>query len=658
MKQPEYNATAIKPHKDEGLSGWFTRVAWHVGVVSANALVRAMGIKSRPHYSLRDDDLSLVAEQTGIEVDVLKAINPRLKHPDPAFNLALRYRDHRQPICPDCVLEHGYARAIWSNPMAPVCARHKRRLIDTCPHCLAPLKTDAPNLLTCGVCFGQLKNAQVIAASTIHCELAAFISGDTPAGELLPPGLTEPKRFDALLDHIFGMGLSVGVRRGKRVACQSVAEAIDRVSEVAEVLQDWPNGLHTATERLIELRGRASSGVNTLTGGWFSSVCRQFPEPHFAWFRRAQAQYLIEHHPTLVNRRTRQLMHDVTGESVWVTVTEAAALLNTRASALRTSLELGQIPGRVIEGGTSNSSFLMQRSTVRALQQEKGKWLDNTALRALLGTGKVQTQRVLASKLIRIRENNEQGWLGHLRFHAEDARDLLNRLFSTCRHLPVTPITQLRSLADFEVVKGRTEADVIRIYECVLSGRVKPYAEDPSQIGINRYLFWVPELLESLPKELPEATVSAGEAAFWLGIKGDDLVRMARGGRIRAQRIGSGQGYMTTFAINDLLQFAIDNIALARMANDFETTSTALEKRLQALGCRVESTPRKDGVRTALTVSAQDVFAALLAIPPELFDVIRSRIRLIDFDGQRFTPNAASDLAQDPMGSSPTLTEQ
>lgn len=59
-----------------------------------------------------------------------------------ARDVSRRIRVNSVPICPDCVRERPYAINVnWRIPIAPICAKHKVVLVDTCTRCGESLRT-------------------------------------------------------------------------------------------------------------------------------------------------------------------------------------------------------------------------------------------------------------------------------------------------------------------------------------------------------------------------------------------------------------------------------------------------------------------------------------------------------------------------------------
>jgi DNA-directed RNA polymerase subunit RPC12/RpoP len=79
---------------------------------------------------------------------------------------------HLQAVCPSCLLESGYALASWEYVQAPVCLRHKVRLVDRCGDCGTSIKLDRKRLLACESCGHLLGRARVTPVDDQQLEAA------------------------------------------------------------------------------------------------------------------------------------------------------------------------------------------------------------------------------------------------------------------------------------------------------------------------------------------------------------------------------------------------------------------------------------------------------------------------------------------------------
>jgi hypothetical protein len=77
-----------------------------------------------------------------------------------------------QAVCPTCLLETGYALACWEFVQAPVCLRHRVRLVDHCDSCDTPIKLDRTKLLTCEGCGHALGRVEAAPVDELQLEAA------------------------------------------------------------------------------------------------------------------------------------------------------------------------------------------------------------------------------------------------------------------------------------------------------------------------------------------------------------------------------------------------------------------------------------------------------------------------------------------------------
>lgn len=55
----------------------------------------------------------------------------------------------RPQLCPICIADRGYSKAVWDLTVVCACSEHQCLLIDACPHCLKPIQWMRPQIGSC-----------------------------------------------------------------------------------------------------------------------------------------------------------------------------------------------------------------------------------------------------------------------------------------------------------------------------------------------------------------------------------------------------------------------------------------------------------------------------------------------------------------------------
>ena len=126
-------------------------------------------------------------------------------------------RSTRSQVCPQCLDEEGYAKAIWELSLSTVCTVHRVRLVDTCESCARSLSWRRPTLTECwcGLDFRTSKTEEVASVELEFNQLllarlddVMFRAEDRLLGALGTLGL------NALLRLVWSAGIKSAMPKG------------------------------------------------------------------------------------------------------------------------------------------------------------------------------------------------------------------------------------------------------------------------------------------------------------------------------------------------------------------------------------------------------------------------------------------------------------
>ncbi|RZT91733.1 TniQ protein [Advenella incenata] len=233
----------LKP--DESGNGYALRMTEANGI-QFSQLARSMA--SLGHRYLPNEAAGKIAYLFGGNpIDVGKAIPKTYREKGHVFTvfkdciLTRPYHVRKSwiQVCPLCLLEAGFAQAVWELSLVTACPRHCIRLLDHCPKCFRKLTWRRPNLLECN-CGKSLADsdlelaskAELWLSSTVFCHLSGArmrLEKEFPYSFLA--GLS----LDILLRLIRALGISRGIepisdfKPGKLTRVLSSNEAVQVV---------------------------------------------------------------------------------------------------------------------------------------------------------------------------------------------------------------------------------------------------------------------------------------------------------------------------------------------------------------------------------------------------------------------------------------------
>lgn len=271
------HALGVTPYPDESLVGFLFRLARRRRLSTIRPLMSASGIVNLTTQP-SGQQLRALAEVASLEVGQLEAIT--YGPPNPAIGLfrgiplpsnVFDARGNAQRrVCPDCLREGPYHRAIWDLTFISVCPVHRKVLMDTCRRCGQPLRWLGSDLTRCGHADeGDLSKAVAECVSEADVRATRAVHGllgeeryaaDAEKVRALPP--FRDLADNHIVEFLYRLGLEAIGSRPKIFSTEQTGElawsahlALNRGLEVAE---QWPDGFF---EALDNMRRRSASTV-------------------------------------------------------------------------------------------------------------------------------------------------------------------------------------------------------------------------------------------------------------------------------------------------------------------------------------------------------------------------------------------------------------
>lgn len=258
----------ITPYPDESLVSFIFRFARRRRLLSGPAFARSVGFEwltNRP----RPDWLAVLAEASEVPLEQLEAIS--FGPPDSVVcelrgrRIRAKFLDHRgaaeRKVCPACLREASYHRAIWDLSFISACPHHSALLVDECS-CGQPLRWGGSDL-TRNRCEKRCDLTRIgapsVGAGDIEGAKAAAgllgdeeFSGEAARVRALPPheGLEDGE----IVDFLYRLGLeSVGGRK-KIFSVEDVGElawtAHELLNHGIAASSQWPAAFYAILDAM------------------------------------------------------------------------------------------------------------------------------------------------------------------------------------------------------------------------------------------------------------------------------------------------------------------------------------------------------------------------------------------------------------------------
>jgi hypothetical protein len=262
----------LEPIPDESLTGYIFRLASYRRLTSARALAAECGFDrftDQPQLAW----LEALAQTSGVEVHKLAAISMGPFDYQYSWWRGQRFRrrllnrrsvaDRR--LCPQCMSELEYHRAVWNLKYIAACPIHRCLLIDMCAVCDAPLRWQGRSLSRCP-CDADLRKVTSPLVSDIDAETTGAVYGllGDPHFQAAADRMRAMPPFQGLLgsdiaEFLFRLGV-------ERLGGGRKAFATENLGELAweahvalrlglEAVVDWPVAFMREIDAMRDRRG-------------------------------------------------------------------------------------------------------------------------------------------------------------------------------------------------------------------------------------------------------------------------------------------------------------------------------------------------------------------------------------------------------------------
>lgn len=466
-----------QPYPEESIFSWIVRVAESNLVPSPWHLFKLVGFSEGEMKTTRIDT-SRLWHLVSDDKKVLDA----LKYTDGegyAFRgqpINVRDIDIKRPrICPDCVLENGYASAHWDLELTSCCHVHGRRLVDLCPACKKRLTWFRPSLLNCQ-CGASLVETHFLKVS--HDEIAlnqllyrVAFQRQTKDDETNPAFAIlagVPLRY--FLRFVTALGILS--RHGHLLLDKRNRPPIEELmGAAAQVLSSWPDNFHGFLKHLLSRPIRAKQERVGVLGciNDFSSAMLEKAEDrrHGSFFRTEIRKFLAYTWDGPIDPRIVRSLMDEGLVPRWIPLRMAADQLGIDWRTLTEVMKRGLIQFRTEP--TLRSNKIMVRSS-----DVIPDWFSPTEL---LGIREAAKQIGLPVSVLReLRNSGEyvQSYFGanSISFAQRDLTNLKNRIL-TCKHYEPSDPDHVVSLRSVMQMKFRNTSAKFEVVCAIIRGDIR-----------------------------------------------------------------------------------------------------------------------------------------------------------------------------------------
>jgi hypothetical protein len=511
-------------------------------------------------------------------------------------------RPSTRAVCPLCLREAAYHRAVWFVYALPVCAVHGAWLIDHCPNpkCRRTLSWTGFAVHRCGAreCRHDLLDASV------HYSEPELLGGITAIhrllhGENLDTPLGMPVGEAVTVAFILGQ-IAFGFERETRPP-GFIRRHLRQIPEFMNVgwraLDDWPNGFHALLDRL---RTRASEragkdGLRKAFGTLSLRVYGWAREPWGGPIGQAFGDYVAAQSDLATTANTlRRYAPGADLRYSYVSLTEGQKLLNIGPATLQAIAERRDM--YILPPRGSGTPALLRADTLQELRREMQDFLLPEEARVLLGVGRRVAHQLEDAGLVRCVPEPERVMASHP-YRRSDLEALISscvgraprRTRAQADELGVTKLTRA-------VAPGRS---VVDICWALVERRLRSVTTVSEDRGLMRLRLRLSDVERVLPAQ--RQTLSIVEAALQLGTNYEGLHVWAHRGflkTVRSPRRGERGLRITAEAWVEFRQQYVTGGELGKLFG--QEGNFQLSRHLRFLGVLPVSGPGTDSCKVSL----------------------------------------------------------
>lgn len=519
--------------------------------------------------------------------------------------------------CPVCLQHRKYWRFEWEIMFFDACPEHQVWLMDRCDECNQRLTWKRHELLRCN-CGASLVSQRAASCPSAMVRLCSALSnliieveGEPPLSICAAMSLMQLQRFIRFLG-TYGDPM-VGLTPKKPKDCDCLSTSWQLTSLAAEILEQWPKSFYALLDRM--LNSRAATGAGRLSGrfgNFYALLYRAFPEAEFDFMRSEFESYVAENWQGSFGRRNRRLFERLHTKMSWIPALHARNSLGVSNRRLKELMHEGRIRGEERQAESGRKFFVVSRLDIDEEAKKLGSELDMAAAAALLNLKKMRFASILPMLIPEARRTGGTGCPWAI------PRKTIDELLNINQTIP-----EAKDVGSDEVSLGYLlrywswgDNTIAQFLRETLDGAMTPLARIENQRGITGWIFSKSRIQQwyQTTHQKPTNTLSVREVATRLSIKQEVAYFLVRSKMIKAVMTSKERIKEWRVHPDELEGFAENYVFGRDLAENLNTTSTALVKDLSTLGISPICGPKVDECRQIIFIRSIELADAMEAI--------------------------------------------
>jgi len=589
------------PSNDESLIGYLRQLALRNGYNGWHDLVAAF--ECRPTKRAIDQHALQLFIAFGFPDEQHEHLSNFLttSYGNGAFN-----RAGIEPICTECLREHGYQKRQWSHSLVVACPDHRCLLIDQCPNCHAVLDDTRRDIATC-ICGFDLRHATPAPCTSIQSWISARVVQDMrPYDGIEEIGIAND--YKSLAELLFQLAVRIDpetkIRLGGAPVPKTVADSIALLDPIADILCDVRPRLAkhisdrfaAGDQEAFSLSGRLGPWYHMLNGlcqktGAFPVIWEVFSDAVFDHFDgQIRGQVGLTPSPG----KARQHLG----------VTEAAKLIGVSKPLLVNAIRQKLIKTRTGREGTNYVVTMISRDECLSVMRQRAAWVSRSKACHVLGVSRGVLQHLINADLVTLDTNWERSLFKAGPVQFASVEEILQRLDA-----PVYSIPAQRALK-LEQINARRTVDkkaLVQLYQAIFTGAILPVGRD-NAAGLSAFSFSEKEVSEYLGSVRLEHAMTLPQLAEATGWKYESVSTWAHDGLLDYESVQLQGRPVRIVTSEALARFRQEWIPVSDIANAGNSKGSAVSRHLENQGVRIcGKTVQKNGATRGGIIRLSDL---------------------------------------------------
>lgn len=512
-------------------------------------------------------------------------------------------RNENTKICPICLQEFGYCRAVWDLLPVTTCPLHGCLLMRHCPNCKNRISSKRRKLGACGGCNFDWRNSAVTLVDVTEIRLSNLVHQRLQLPVSTKPGAVcadhNPLVFLDLLclftAVLFLAGECEGFRDIAGRTWDSRGEDLDPHTSIVKamsIFNQWPYGFWGLLDELrYEDEEGNRPGVKGIFGEFYRTLFARLTSRPFEFMRSAFRHYL-EENPIFRSDERRSTIGRACKK--YLSKPEAQRRLGG-ARMVNSLIQAGKLKTITARTSKNRKVVLVEAKGARIVQRQFATSLNTKETAKKLGISGQSVTDLIEQKCLQPLRGPSVDRYPSWRFKPATINDLKRKI----RKRIVEQNTDSETITFHHALKivQRIGYDVGKFVRALLDGQIAPCNSNPGGKILKDLNFskrqisqWADQIVENLNGD----SVYVKEAACILKLNAGAVISMCTSGLIDGQQ---ARGYARKgFLISrrSLQDFSANHVRAADLANGLNTNSATIIKILAAKGIKPITAIRRD----------------------------------------------------------------